>query len=279
MVERLGAELHYVCTINEANMGLQMAAMIARMMKQAGGNLQVGMDPTKNSGMAAAMAEMAEAFGVADPRQVHIFLSPKSSEGDRVIIEAHKAARAVLKEKCPHLKVGLTLSLHDIQVLPGGEEQAAKLWEDELLHYLPALREDDFLGVQNYTREIVGPDGIQKAPEGNPLTQMNYEDYPEALGHVLRAVAKDLSIPLMVTENGIATDDDQRRIQFIDTALAGVTACMANGIDVKGYLHWSLLDNYEWAKAYSVRFGLVAVDHSTMERIPKPSLKHLGSWR
>ena len=64
-------------------------------------------------------------------------------------MEAHKAARAVIREVCPHVKVGLTLSLHDIQALPDGEEPAQEDWDDEFTHYLPAIADDDFLGVQN----------------------------------------------------------------------------------------------------------------------------------
>lgn len=78
---------------------------------------------------------------------------------------AHQAARTVIREICPHAKVGLTLSLHDIQTVPGGEELAAQKWELEFRHYLPAIRDDDFLGVQNYTRSVIGPGGELPVPE------------------------------------------------------------------------------------------------------------------
>ena len=277
VVEKLGDKMNYVCTINEANMGLQMAAMVARMMKQGGGSLQIGVDPTK--GMAELMMEQAQAFGVSDPQEIHVFLSPKSLKGDQVIMRAHAAAREAIRAVNPKLKVGLTLSLHDIQPLPGGEDNARRIWEDEFTHYLPYLREDDFVGVQNYTRELVDESGICTVPEGCPLTQMNYEDYPAALGHVIRRVAAELSLPILVTENGIATTDDQRRIDFVREALDGVKGCIADGIDVRGYLYWSFIDNYEFAKAFTVQFGLVAMDRATKERKPKPSLSWLGAQR
>jgi beta-glucosidase len=80
-----------------------------------------------------------------------------------------------------------------------------------------------------------------------------------------------------VTESGIATDDDTRRIAFIDQALQGVRDCIAEGIPVHSYLYWSLLDNFEWASGYSKHFGLVAVDLQTFKRTLKPSAWHLGA--
>ncbi len=276
VADKLGHKMEYVCTINEANIGLQMAAIIRRVLKQMGVNLQVGMNFQPPKEQMEAMIEGAKVLGIDDPQKVHTFLSQRTAEGDLLIIKAHEAARNGMKEKCPHLKVGVTLSLHNIQVATGGEELAEKEWEEEFLHYLPYIKNDDFFGVQNYTREIMGSDGVQPVPEGMELTDMKYEYYPEALGNVIRRVAKDLSIPIMITENGLATTDDTRRVEFIDRALAGVKECMNDGIDIIGYLHWSLLDNFEWQKGYSMNFGLIEVDRTIQKRYPKPSLYHLG---
>jgi beta-glucosidase len=81
---------------------------------------------------------------------------------------------------------------------------------------------------------------------------------------------------VLVTENGIATQDDERRVRYIDTALAGVRRCLADEIDVLGYFYWSALDNFEWAYGYEPTFGLVAVNRRTQERVPKPSARWLG---
>ena len=77
--------------------------------------------------------------------------------------------------------------------------------------------------------------------------------------------------PLLVTENGIGTDDDEQRIDYVADALAGVLRCIADGVDVRGYTYWSLLDNFEWAFGYGPRFGMVDVDRATFARTPKPS--------
>ena len=177
------------------------------------------------------------------------------------------------------MKVGITLSLHDFQALPGGEEEMEKRWADEFTHYLPALEKDDFIGVQNYTRELVGPEGSITAPVGADVTDMGHEFYPEALAHIIRKVASDYHGDIIVTENGVAAENDVLRVRFIRRALEGVEDCIAEGIPVKGYLHWTLLDNFEWQKAYSVKFGLIAVDRATQERTVKPSLAYLGSQR
>ena len=83
-------------------------------------------------------------------------------------------------------------------------------------------------------------------------------------------------MPIIVTENGIGTDDDAQRIAYVRTALEGVLACIADGIDVRGYTYWSLLDNFEWAYGYGPRFGIVDCDRHTFERTPKESARWLG---
>ena len=82
-------------------------------------------------------------------------------------------------------------------------------------------------------------------------------------------------VPIFVTENGVATADDARRIDYTTGALAGLHAAMDDGVQVLGYLHWSALDNYEWG-SYRPTFGLIAVDRETFVRTPKPSLAWLG---
>jgi beta-glucosidase len=95
---------------------------------------------------------------------------------------------------------------------------------------------------------------------------------------VIRKVWEDFKGDLLVTENGVAVTDDSRRIVFIRSALAGVENCVRDGIPVKGYCYWSLMDNFEWQKGFSMTFGLIAVDRTTQERTPKESLAFLGSY-
>ena len=286
VIEKLGSELNYICTINEANMGLQLAAISKRFQlmaeqaaknaKEAEGSVQVGMNFEKMmENMKYAAMENAEIFGTAQPQ---VFVSSRTPEGDILVMKAHQAAKEAIKERYPNIKVGITLSMHDLQALEGGEQFVKDAWNEEFMHYLPYIQDDDFLGVQNYTRTLYGPEGQLPSPEGAELTQMDYEFYPEALENVIRKVHEDFKGDLIVTENGIATADDSRRVEFITRALRGVKNCVEDEIPVKGYFYWSLLDNFEWQKGFSMTFGLIAVNRATQKRMPKDSLKYLGSY-
>lgn len=286
VIEKLGSELNYICTINEANMGLQLAAISKRFQlmaeqaaknaKEAEGSVQVGMNFEKMmENMKFAAMENAEIFGTAQPQ---VFVSSRTPEGDILVMKAHQAAKEAIKERYPNIKVGITLSMHDLQALEGGEQFVKDAWNEEFMHYLPYIQDDDFLGVQNYTRTLYGAEGQLPSPEGAELTQMDYEFYPEALENVIRKVHKDFKGDLIVTENGIATADDSRRVEFITRALRGVKNCVEDEIPVKGYFYWSLLDNFEWQKGFSMTFGLIAVNRATQKRMPKDSLKYLGSY-
>ncbi|MDD6715983.1 MAG: family 1 glycosylhydrolase [Firmicutes bacterium] len=283
--------VRYVCTINEANMRLQLLELMknyrlgssadaAVKTTQAGApgkesQVQVGLN--LNSNLVLGMKEAAEAFGIRDPRKIATFVSPATPDGDRIVMEAHRAAVQILKETDPEIQAGLTLSLHDIQACPGGEQEAARQWDEEFTHYLPWIAGDDFLGVQNYTRKCVHAGGVCEPDHPREKTQMGYEIYPEALEHVIRKVAEDFKGTILVTENGIATDRDEQRCDFIRSAAEGVQNCMLDGIPVKGYFYWSLLDNFEWQKGFSMTFGLIAVDREhDLTRHPKPSLQVLG---
>ncbi len=291
VVERLGDLMGYVVTINEANMGLQVAAIAERYKRQvmakmsrmqAGGlegTAQIGMNfNSMMENMQLQKQENKEVFGTETPQN---FVAGRTPEGDILVMRAHQAAKAAMKAVKPELKIGLSLSLHDIQFIEGGEENALKEWDEEFSHYVPYILEDDFFGLQNYTRSVYGADGIQAVPQGAEITQMDYEFYPEALEHVIRRVSGEFrangrDMPIMVTENGVATDDDTRRMAFIGKATDGMVSCMQSGIPVIGYMYWSLMDNFEWQKGFSMTFGLIAVDRGTQKRIPKPSLEFLG---
>ena len=286
VTEKLGGDLNYICTINEANMGLQLAAIAKRFQlmaqqaaakaRSAEGTVQVGMNFEKMmENMKFAAMENAQIFGTPQPQ---IFVSSRPPEGDKLVFRAHQAAKEAIKERYPNIQVGITLSMHDLQALPGGEKFAEDAWDEEFKHYLPYIQDDDFLGVQNYTRTQYGPQGQLPCPEGAELTQMDYEFYPEALEHVIRRVHEDFKGNLIVTENGVAVSEDSRRVEFIRRALQGVENCLNVGIPVKGYCHWSLMDNFEWQKGYSMTFGLIAVDRDTQTRTPKESLAFLGSF-
>ncbi|MDQ6418472.1 family 1 glycosylhydrolase [Paenibacillus sp. LHD-117] len=275
VMRELGELIPFVCTINEANISIGIAKIIMRH-QAGGGQAQVGINTDSMSQMQKYFMALGQAFGV-HPQEVHSFLGARTEKGLEVIFKSHTEARSAIRQASPNTRIGLSLSLYDIQSIPGGEELAAEAYHEEFLQFLPYLEDDDFFGLQNYTRMVYGPDGLQPVPADAEKTQMGNEYYPEALGGAVRFVSKHLKQPLMITENGIATDNDERRVAFIDQALKGVQACISEGIPVIGYMHWSLLDNFEWQLGFSKTFGLIEVDRSTQERKPKPSAYHLGS--
>ena len=195
-----------------------------------------------------------------------------------VLIDAHRRGVVALRDAGVAVPIGLTLAMQDYQAVAGGEASRDRERRDMEDVYLEAVRDDDFLGVQTYTRVRCGAGGLVSPDPGARLTQMGYEFWPEALAACLRRAATMApGVPLLVTENGIGTDDDAERIEYVERALRGVLACLTDGLDVRGYVYWSLLDNFEWAFGYRPKFGLVAVDRETQARHAKPSAAWLGS--
>jgi len=150
----------------------------------------------------------------------------------------------------------------------------------------------DFIGVQNYTREIIAFSGITpklwakviKAEKRKvETTEMNWEVYPESIYEMLIKFNKYKNFKeIIVTENGVAFPDamaegivhDERRIHFLDQYTKQVLRAKNEGVNVSGYFVWSFTDNFEWAEGYKPRFGLVYVDFDTQKRIVKSS----GQW-
>jgi beta-glucosidase len=106
---------------------------------------------------------------------------------------------------------------------------------------------------------------------------MYYEFWPEALEATIRHAVAVTGLPVLVTENGIGTSDDTRRMEFVSRALNGVINCLKDGLDVRAYTYWSAFDNFEWSMGYRPTFGLIAVDRETQQRTVKPSAKFLGA--
>ena len=160
--------------------------------------------------------------------------------------------------------------------LPGGEAVAAHHQAEVNDAYLTQLEGDDFVGVQCYTRHRFDADGPVPPEEGVELTQMGYEFWPEALEASIRKAHSTSGLPVLITENGVATQDDTRRQVYVEEALRGVKQCLKDNIPVLGYTYWSALDNFEWMLGYRPTFGLLAVDRETQARTVKPSARWLG---
>jgi beta-glucosidase len=144
----------------------------------------------------------------------------------------------------------------------------------------------DFVGVNNYSRAVVAADPetgdpVEAPPAGVARTGLGWEVYPDGLREVLTRLHRDYGVQaLYVTENGAAYPDvrgldgevhDPERVEYLDRYIGAVACAIEDGIPVRGYFVWSLLDNFEWTHGYAQRFGVVYVDYETLERVPKSS--------
>jgi beta-glucosidase len=221
----------------------------------------------------------------------------KSSDGDTlaerctpILIDAHRRARDAIRASAPRALVGVGLAAVEWSGFDGPEEE---------LEQLPAVREwdgpfhgetdgDDYVGVQVYTRMLAVPyDGSPIVspgatgyphPPGTRLALYGYPYRPEALGAAVRRTARKTGLPVLVTENGLGTNDDAERCEFITAALRSLGETISDGIDIRGYFHWSLIDNFEWNLGYRLQFGIVGVDRRTFARTPKPSAHLMGEF-
>lgn len=178
----------------------------------------------------------------------------------------------------------LTCGTYPDEALAGFAPHLPQGWQDDMERISQPL---DWLGVNYYTRQIIAADARAPWPHFKcvsgplPKSQMGWEIYPEGLHKILRWLDADYcrGLPLYVTENGIACDDqlqngkinDTQRNAYIDQHLNAVLRAIQDGVNVAGYFYWSLLDNFEWAQGYEKRFGLIHVDFDTQKRTPKAS--------
>ncbi len=261
----LGDLLPWVATLNEPNV-ITMLQLTGVLPLGAGDRSPVG---TPRDATSTATAGV----GGYDPATYRMGLMGSTVER---MAEVHRAGVEAIKSGPGDPQVGWTLALVDLQAAEDGEERLETARRGAQLDWLDDSRHDDWVGVQTYSRNVLGADGPVPVPDGVPTMQTGWEVYPEALGHTVRLAANHAGVPVIVTENGMATDDDRARIAYTRAALEGLAACLAEGLDVRGYVHWTLLDNFEWMSGYATRFGLIAVDPDTFDRSIKPSARWLG---
>jgi len=242
------------------------------------------------------------------------------------IVEAHARAYDVVK-KMTGKPVGVIYAFMAVEPAAPSEAEAAEAaWDAWVSMFLDSItlgrsplvgeREDlrgraDWIGVNYYSRMVVKkaptatgwtmlrgygfactPGGTSLA--GRPCSDFGWEVYPEGLYKVLRKVWERYRVPIIVTENGVADAEDRLRPRYLVSHLYQVWRAVSDGIDVRGYLHWALVDNYEWAQGFRMRFGLLHVDFETKKRYARPSayvfreiaknkeipdeLEHLTKW-
>ena len=256
LMDRIGDSIAYAITLNEPNLPRLLSWL----------PIPAAVHDRERATLEAAAA----AAGVPRYRLDNVVLAEDLDPMEDGRAAAHRAAKAVIKTRRPDLPVGLTLAVVDDQAV--GDPAIRDRKRAEVYgRWLRLVGDDDFVGVQNYERARYDGAGPLPPPEGVPVNQMGSDIYPPSLGHAVRYVYGEAGVPVFVTEHGMATADDTLRAAFLEPALAGLHEAIADGVPVLGYLHWTLLDNFEWIFGYDLRLGLVEVDRTTFARTPKPS--------
>ncbi|MCP5144927.1 MAG: glycoside hydrolase family 1 protein [Gammaproteobacteria bacterium] len=257
----LAAGISHAVTINEPNLLLLLRSIglpqfvrdgISRMLDAA----------TRQTGGERFSALNAMKWQDIDSAQINL-------------LTGHRLARNAIKQARPDLPVGVSLAIID-EHAEGAEGPRDRIREELYGAWLEAAKEDDFIGVQNYERSRIGPDGRLPQPADAVVNFSGTEVYPASLAGAVRYAHRVSGRPVLITEHGVGTDDDAMRARFIEHSLVHLHAAIADGVPVLGYTHWTLLDNFEWIFGYAPKFGLVAVDRQRFTRTPKRSAAVLG---
>ncbi|MEU4245173.1 family 1 glycosylhydrolase [Actinoplanes sp. NPDC026619] len=219
----------------------------------------------------ATLEAAAAAAGVPRYRLTNVILPEDMDAMGDGMTAGHRAARAAIKARRPDLPVGFSLAVVDDQVIGDDPAVRDRKRAEVYARWLDLAREDDYIGVQNYERlyyDAKGEVDESGAPAGAaPLSSVD----PRSLGEAVRYAHAATGVPVLVTEHGFNTEDDTRRVEFIEASLAGLAQAVHDGVPVRGYFHWTLMDNFEWVFGYGPKLGLHAVDRKTFARTPKPS--------
>lgn len=200
---------------------------------------------------------------------------------------AHRWAYQLIHKKNPHARVGFAQNMFSYQLY-----RPHNFWDRQFMHWLDHFwnysffthtkRHHDFIGLNyyfhyrlkkfrfNFKQFFVDP-----RQEQRDVSDIGWEVYAPGIAAVLTDLTR-YKLPIYISENGIATENDDRRVRYLISYLKEIHAAITAGVDVRGYFYWSLLDNFEWEKGFGPRFGLVEVDFASQARRLKPSGKIYG---
>lgn len=252
-----GERIALAVTLNEPNLTrllqwVAMPAFVAELERQT-------------------LAAASTAAGVPRYRLGNVMLPEEMDAMADGLAAGHRAARRAIKARRPELPVGFSLAIVDDQVV-GDDASVRDRKRDEVYRrWLELAREDDFLGVQNYERAYYDGTG-EVDPSGAPKGEGVFSGIdPQSLGSCVRYAHEVAGVPVLVTEHGMSTRDDEPRAAFLEPSLVGLLDAVTDGVPVLGYCHWTLMDNFEWIFGYDFQLGLHSVDRTTFVRTAKPS--------
>lgn len=246
IAEEYGPHLKHIITINEPNVYTLSSFFIADY------NAKVLWPPAHKNFMSA----------------VKVYLN---------LLSAHKRAYKVLKRHHKHLQIGVACQLANIQARDPHDlhdEIATKLvryvWNWWFLHRIRKYQ--DFVGINYYFTDYYN--NFKRVTPKVPVNDLGWYMEPEGLYPILLRAWAHYKKPIIITENGVADAHDQYRRWWIEETLVAMERAISQGVVIKGYFHWSLLDNFEWAMGWLGQYGLVAVDRQNgMKRTVRQSAK------
>jgi beta-glucosidase len=256
VMDRIGAGIAVAVTLNEPNLPrllwwLDLPEVVRKLERET-------------------LAAAGRAAGVARYRLANVVLPEEFDAIADGLAAGHVAAKRAIKDRRPDLPVGLSVAVVDDQAAGATtvrDRKRAEVYE----RWLRLARDDDYVGVQNYERARYDGDGALPPPEDAPLNAMGSDIYPLSLAGAVLYVYAETGVPILVTEHGLGHDDDAHRGPFIEESLRGLRDVIDEGVPVLGYLHWTLMDNFEWIFGFHSHLGLHTVDRTTFARTPKPS--------
>ncbi len=176
----------------------------------------------------------------------------------KTLISSHLASHIIIKKINPDLQIGIAKNNIYFENIPFID----RFWN---FYFLNKIKNHlDFIGLNYYFHRRFPKN------KNKEVSDMGWEIYPKGIYHVLKEL-RHYSLPVYITENGLADSKDTKRAKFIKDHLFWAHKAMQEGVDLRGYFHWSLTDNFEWAHGFGPRFGLVEIDYETMERKIRPS--------
>jgi len=208
-------------------------------------------------------------LGIWPPRKKNLlsFLSVINN-----LINTHKEAYKTIKKLQPAAQVGIATNNNYYEAFSDPISRLIKNIVEWLDHFyiLNKIKDyQDFIGLNYYRRNKIKFFKLNQN-ENRLVSDLGWEIYPEGIYHVLNNLKKYRK-PIYITENGLADAKDRLRKDFIRDHLYWVYKAVDEGVDVRGYFHWSLMDNLEWHRGFEPEFGLIGIDYKTLERKPRPS--------
>lgn len=190
------------------------------------------------------------------------------------LARAHRKSYRIIKKIRPRARIGLA---HNCAYYYPGDDSWISAFVTKLSHKVAneffinkVKHHQDFFGLNYYFANQVLGTRVHNSEE-NKTNDLGWDMQPEKIGPLITQLYKKYSIPFLVTESGVADKHDTYRKWWIAQSVKSINEALVSGVPIRGYIHWSLLDNFEWAEGFWPRFGLVAVDYKTQRRKPRPS--------